>query len=202
MAATLTAHSLEQVLLQLTPRGTLTQLVNHPWLVPLVRPQMHAYQQNSCTSAQVLVLIDPAVSQILLSILGRSAAKKYLETIKTINKGGKRQSLIKWIEGGCTEIGQSVVGHKVKVWWPASDKGNGCYYSGEVTEFDAVRKDHHIHYDDGNDEDLWLAVESWEDLGMCFLPCTVHVVEVCTVFVIHFLKPQPYCMAFTSSGKV
>ena len=78
----------------------------------------------------------------------------------------------------------------MKVWWPAAEQGNGSYYFGEVTGFDVVRKDHHIHYDDGNDEDLWLAVESWEDLGECILPCTTHVAEVCTAFDIHCVKPH------------
>ena len=108
-----------------------------------------------------------AVSQTLLLALGRLAAKKYLESIKTIDQGEKRQPLIKWIESKCMEIGHSLVGHKVKVWWPAAGQGKGCYYSGQVTGFDDVRKDHHIHYDDTNEEDLWLAIESWKDLGKC-----------------------------------
>lgn len=116
------------------------------------------------TSSSATAGITQAVSQSMLSI-GRSAAKKYLESIKIIGKAEKRQSLLKWVEGKCSEIGKSIVGHRVKVWWPAAEQGNGCYYFGEVTAFDAMRKDHHICYHDGSEEDLWLAVESWKDLG-------------------------------------
>ena len=98
-------------------------------------------------------------------MLGRSAAKKYLESIKTVDSNNNRKSLLKWIEGKCKAIGQSIVGHKVKVWWPAANNGNGRHYCGQVTSYDAERKDHHIDYDDGTSEDLWLAIESWQDLG-------------------------------------
>ncbi|KAL0039954.1 hypothetical protein WJX77_012646 [Trebouxia sp. C0004] len=96
---------------------------------------------------------------------GKEAAKKYYESIKTVDKDGNRQSLIKWIQRKCKEIGHRLVGHKIRVWWPADNNGIGIYHTGTVASFDDHLADHHIKYDDASAEDLWLAVESWTDLG-------------------------------------
>lgn len=97
---------------------------------------------------------------------GREAAKKYYESIKAVDKDGNRQSLIKWIQGECKEIGLQMVGHKIRVWWPADNNGVGVYHTGTVASFDDQLADHHIDYEDESAEDLWLAVESWTDLGL------------------------------------
>ena len=71
-------------------------------------------------------------------------------------------SLYKWIQTKCLEIGQTIVGHKVEVWWP----GEGMFYGGTVTAFDKNSFTHLIVYDDSVIEGLWLAIESYKDLGM------------------------------------
>ena len=97
---------------------------------------------------------------------GRASAKKWVESIK-ISKGhnGKAKkigrNLYSWIAAQCRELGQGVVGHTLRVWWP----GAKLYYHGTVQSFDYQTFEHHIRYKDGAEEDLWLAVESYEDLG-------------------------------------
>ena len=52
-------------------------------------------------------------------------------------------------------------GHKLRVWWPAAQQ----YHTGTVERFNPKMSEHHIRYEDDTQEDLWLAVESFEDLG-------------------------------------
>lgn len=107
----------------------------------------------------------------LLLTSGKEAAKKYYGSTKTVDKDGNRQTLIKWIQGKCKEIGHQMVGHKIRVWWPADNNGIGVYHTGTVASFDDHWADHHINYDDESSEDLWLAVESWTDLGEDICNC-------------------------------
>lgn len=59
-------------------------------------------------------------------------------------------------------IGDTILGHKVKVWWP----GGGKYYHGIVKAFNEATAEHTIHYDDKEIERLWMVLESYVDLGM------------------------------------
>lgn len=76
-----------------------------------------------------------------------------------------------WIARACTELGQELVGHCIKVWWPGEQE----YFRGFVTSFDSASCEHHVQYEPdpgqhdgaGHAEDLWLAVESYQDLGKC-----------------------------------
>ena len=113
-------------------------------------------------SGQAHIHVSVSVpTELSARIPGRAAAKKYIESIKAVGKDGHRQTLIKWIEGKCKAIGLEIVRHKIKVWWPAAGK----YYFGTVASFDDIDMTHHVDYDDKTAEDLWLPVESWEDLG-------------------------------------
>ncbi|XP_076936673.1 uncharacterized protein LOC143603892 [Bidens hawaiensis] len=55
---------------------------------------------------------------------------------------------------------ESLVGKKVKVWWP-EDK---MYYEGVVTEFYPAKKKHKVSYVDGDEEKLNLKTQKWEIL--------------------------------------
>ncbi|XP_076942920.1 sister chromatid cohesion protein PDS5 homolog D-like [Bidens hawaiensis] len=56
---------------------------------------------------------------------------------------------------------ESLVGKKVKVWWP-EDK---MYYEGVVSEFYPAKKKHKVSYvDDGDEEKLNLRTQKWEIL--------------------------------------
>lgn len=95
---------------------------------------------------------------------GKASSKKWIESIKAVSKDGNRQSLRKWIAKECTKIGAAIVGHKLRVWRPTSCQ----YHSGTVQKFNAGIFEHVIAYEDGTEEALWLAVESYEDMGK---PC-------------------------------
>ncbi|KAL4298281.1 hypothetical protein GQ457_12G019870 [Hibiscus cannabinus] len=56
------------------------------------------------------------------------------------------------------EYGENLVGLKVKVWWPE----DRAFYEGVVHSFDAVKKKHKVHYDDGDTEILNLKREKWK----------------------------------------
>ena len=61
----------------------------------------------------------------------------------------------------CRQLGNEMVGHKLRVWWPGAES----YYLGTVQAFNPHSCRHNVKYQDGDIEDLWLAVESYEDLG-------------------------------------
>lgn len=138
--------------------------------------------------------------KILLLTSGKETAKKYYESIKTVDKDGNRRKLIKWIQGKCKEIGNQMVGHKIRVWWPADNNGIGVYHTGTVASFDDQWADHHINYDDDDGEDLWLAVESWTDLGedICNCACCLRIsCFVCQLYSLAFLHTCAFSMFAT-----
>ncbi|XP_059643018.1 sister chromatid cohesion protein PDS5 homolog C-like isoform X2 [Cornus florida] len=56
------------------------------------------------------------------------------------------------------ELGENLVGSKVKVWWPDDD----MFYDGVIDSFDSVKKKHKVLYIDGDEEILNLKEERWE----------------------------------------
>ncbi|GMJ07765.1 hypothetical protein like AT4G31880 [Hibiscus trionum] len=58
----------------------------------------------------------------------------------------------------CMEYDENLVGLKVKVWWPK----DRAFYEGVIHSFDAVKKKHKVHYDDGDTEILNLKREKWK----------------------------------------
>ena len=95
------------------------------------------------------------------------SGNKWAETIKAVEAGSnnqkpKQQSLRKWIVRECQALGKKMVGHQLKVWWPQRQQ----YAMGIVQSFDPQTARHHLTYDNRKEEFLWLAIESYEDLGM------------------------------------
>ena len=129
---------------------------------------------------------------------GKETAKKFSDSIKTVDKDGNCQKLIKWIKGKCKEIGHQMVGHKIRVWWPADNNGIGAYHTGTVASFDDQWADHHVYYDDDDGEDLWLAVESWVDLGedICNCACVQKSIPLCvsSTFLFFFIHARFQCL--------
>ncbi|KAE8658226.1 transcription initiation factor TFIID subunit 5-like isoform X1 [Hibiscus syriacus] len=56
------------------------------------------------------------------------------------------------------EFGDYLIGLKVKVWWPK----DRAFYEGVIYSFDAAKKKHKVHYDDGDTEILNLKREKWK----------------------------------------
>ncbi|GER35304.1 sister chromatid cohesion protein PDS5-like protein [Striga asiatica] len=59
---------------------------------------------------------------------------------------------------GDIKLNKSLVGSKVRVWWPMDRK----FYEGVVEYFDSVKKKHKVLYNDGEEEVLDLEGERWE----------------------------------------
>ncbi|KAJ0030839.1 hypothetical protein Pint_12497 [Pistacia integerrima] len=59
------------------------------------------------------------------------------------------------------ELGENLVGSKVKVYWPH----DRMFYKGVIKSFDSAKKKHRVHYDDGDIETLNLKREKWEFIG-------------------------------------
>ncbi|KAL1552219.1 sister chromatid cohesion protein PDS5 C-like isoform X3 [Salvia divinorum] len=58
------------------------------------------------------------------------------------------------------ELGENLVGSKVKVFWPKDKE----YYEGVIASFDSGKKKHRVMYNDGDEEILNLKKERWEFL--------------------------------------
>nr|XP_043606099.1 protein IWS1 homolog [Erigeron canadensis] len=72
------------------------------------------------------------------------------------------------------EYDDSLVGQKVKVWWP-KDK---TYYEGVITSFDAVKSKHKVLYLDGMEENLVMRKQKWEAIEEYSAPYEENVAEV------------------------
>ncbi|KAL4303552.1 hypothetical protein GQ457_10G002910 [Hibiscus cannabinus] len=71
----------------------------------------------------------------------------------------KRKRLQRKKKGSETlEYNESLVGLRVKVWWPM----DRVFYDGVIQSFDRIRKKHKVLYDDGDVEVLNLKREKWE----------------------------------------
>lgn len=97
---------------------------------------------------------------------GKSGSK-WVESIKAVedNNNKPKQTLKKWIFRQCRmlECSNTMVGQALKVWWPKHQK----YAHGTVQSFDSTTFRHKVVYEDGNEEYLWLAIESYIPLGKC-----------------------------------
>ncbi|KAJ0984877.1 hypothetical protein J5N97_003233 [Dioscorea zingiberensis] len=60
-----------------------------------------------------------------------------------------------------TDLGEELVGSKVKVWWPDDNE----FYGGIIDSFNPVTKQHTVLYDDGDVEVLFLKDEQWKLIG-------------------------------------
>ncbi|KAK8523466.1 hypothetical protein V6N13_113413 [Hibiscus sabdariffa] len=71
----------------------------------------------------------------------------------------KRKRIQRKEKGSDTlEYNESLVGLRVKVWWPM----DRVFYDGVIQSFDRIRKKHKVLYDDGDVEVLNLKREKWE----------------------------------------
>ncbi|KAI3713639.1 hypothetical protein L1987_72222 [Smallanthus sonchifolius] len=97
---------------------------------------------------------------------GKGKAKGALST------GSKRKrSVTKKKVTGTVKYDGSLVGEKVKIWWP-DDK---MYYEGVVDSFDSAKKKHKVLYLDNEEEILNLKNEKWEILKEFSTPIAVEV---------------------------
>ncbi|KAM0029886.1 putative sister chromatid cohesion protein Pds5 [Helianthus debilis subsp. tardiflorus] len=86
----------------------------------------------------------------------KSAPKSTTETPVTSAK--RKRSTGKDEVSNTIKYDESLIGKKVKVWWP-EDK---MYYEGVVTEFFPAKKKHKVSYVDGDEEKLNMRTQKWE----------------------------------------
>ncbi|KAK3188647.1 hypothetical protein Dsin_028208 [Dipteronia sinensis] len=83
---------------------------------------------------------------------GNSSEETPKTEVKRKNTAGKE------VASEIPEVGEQLVGSRVKVWWPL-DK---MFYEGVVNSYDNIKKKHKIVYADGDEETLTLKKQRWE----------------------------------------
>ncbi|AEE85973.1 transcriptional regulator [Arabidopsis thaliana] len=96
----------------------------------------------------------PAVSSGKLASKSKKEAKQTVEESPNSNTKRKRSL------GQGKASGESLVGSRIKVWWPMDQ----AYYKGVVESYDAAKKKHLVIYDDGDQEILYLKNQKWSPL--------------------------------------
>ncbi|KAJ0594132.1 putative [histone H3]-lysine(4) N-trimethyltransferase [Helianthus annuus] len=91
-----------------------------------------------------------------MDVSPKSAPKSTTETPVTSAK--RKRSTSKDEVSNTIKYDESLIGKKVKVWWP-EDK---MYYEGVVTEFFPAKKKHKVSYVDGDEEKLNMRTQKWE----------------------------------------
>ncbi|MFS7923339.1 putative sister chromatid cohesion protein Pds5 [Helianthus anomalus] len=91
-----------------------------------------------------------------MDVSPKSAPKSTTETPVTSAK--RKRSTGKDEVSNTIKYDESLIGKKVKVWWP-EDK---MYYEGVVTEFFPAKKKHKVSYVDGDEEKLNMRTQKWE----------------------------------------
>ncbi|KAL8201105.1 hypothetical protein R6Q57_012444 [Mikania cordata] len=103
---------------------------------------------------------DDGMNVSIKSVL-QKATKGKGNTEEALSTGLKRKrSITKSKATETMKYDDSLIGQKVKVWWP-HDK---MYYEGVVESFDSAMKKHTVLYLDGDQETLNLRKEKWEIL--------------------------------------
>ncbi|KAG2319837.1 hypothetical protein Bca52824_013050 [Brassica carinata] len=62
------------------------------------------------------------------------------------------------VEPNKSELGEELVGKRVKIWWPLDKK----FYDGVIKSYCSREKMHHVSYSDGDSEELNLKNERWK----------------------------------------
>ncbi|XP_024004663.1 altered inheritance of mitochondria protein 21 isoform X2 [Eutrema salsugineum] len=101
----------------------------------------------------------PAVSSGKPASKSKKEVKQPIEESPNTNAKRKR-SLGKEKASDLQNHDESLVGSRVRVWWPM-DK---AYYTGSVNSYDSAKKKHLVCYDDGDQEILNLKKQKWHFL--------------------------------------
>ncbi|XP_076902123.1 uncharacterized protein LOC143556758 [Bidens hawaiensis] len=95
-----------------------------------------------------------------MDITPKSDKREGKSTETPVTSANRKRSAGKTEASDTIKYDESLVGKKVKVWWP-EDK---MYYEGVVTEFYPAKKKHKVSYVDGDEEKLNLKTQKWEIL--------------------------------------
>ncbi|KAJ0247951.1 hypothetical protein HA466_0163340 [Hirschfeldia incana] len=83
-------------------------------------------------------------------------AKESEQSLKSHPK--RKRTAREEVEFTKSELGEELVGKRVKVWWPLDKK----FYDGVIKSYDSREKMHKVSYSDGDSEELNLKNERWE----------------------------------------
>ncbi|KAF8106116.1 hypothetical protein N665_0147s0070 [Sinapis alba] len=81
------------------------------------------------------------------------------ESEQTLKSNPKRKRTAREeVESNKSELGEELVGKRVKVWWPLDKK----FYDGVIKSYCSRKKMHQVSYSDGDSEELNLEKERWK----------------------------------------
>ncbi|KAL0797844.1 hypothetical protein Bca101_053018 [Brassica carinata] len=83
-------------------------------------------------------------------------AKESEQTLKSHPK--RKRTAREEVEPNKSELGEELVGKRVKIWWPLDKK----FYDGVIKSYCSREKMHHVSYSDGDSEELNLRNERWK----------------------------------------
>ncbi|XP_076942912.1 uncharacterized protein LOC143612948 [Bidens hawaiensis] len=95
-----------------------------------------------------------------MDISPKSDKREGKSTETPVTGAKRKRSATKTEASDTIKYDESLIGKKVKVWWP-EDK---MYYEGVVSEFFPAKKKHKVSYVDGDEEKLNLRTQKWEIL--------------------------------------
>ncbi|KAM0939140.1 putative sister chromatid cohesion protein Pds5 [Dioscorea sansibarensis] len=138
--------------------------------VPRKLPEAGSSEHKSSIKRQKgKALIEEGASEemSLKEMISKKSASKMLKERSHLSDSVKRKARRKRASGleetleaedSKTDLGEELVGSKVKVWWPDDNE----FYHGTIDSFDTVTKRHTVFYDDGDVEVLFLNDERWK----------------------------------------
>ncbi|KAI5595819.1 hypothetical protein BDE02_03G164700 [Populus trichocarpa] len=80
----------------------------------------------------------------------------------------------KEVFSGTPDLGEQLVGNKIKVWWPMDKR----FYEGVVDSYDPIKKKHKVLYADGDEEKLNLKKQRWEFIEDGIFPVQGQEIDV------------------------
>lgn len=107
---------------------------------------------------------------------GRQAAKSWSTSIKIADKTSA--NLGDWIKRQCHKLGDEFVGQKIRIWLPAKRQKKVAI----IKSYSSKDREHLLQYQDGSEEVLYLAVESYTLEGEQLPGCRQSVTAVQRVF--------------------
>ncbi len=102
-----------------------------------------------------------------LRFAGRQAAKSWSTSIKIADKTSA--NLGDWIKKQCHKLGDTVVQQEILIWLPAKRQKKRA----QIQSYNSLDREHLLVYEDGSEEILYLAVESYKLEGRLSLLCLI-----------------------------
>ncbi|KAJ0254574.1 hypothetical protein HA466_0104750 [Hirschfeldia incana] len=116
----------------------------------------YAKKKNSKDASMDTQIPESSKSKKKNSLAMRPSTKESEQTLKSHSK--RKRTAVEEVESNKSELGEELVGERVKVWWPLDKK----FYDGVIKSYSSLNKMHQVSYSDGDFEELNLKDERWE----------------------------------------